>query len=69
MVLGGKDRVFHPGLPGQGRPNLWVILAWVEFIEIRLVSFVADALNTPHPFPPGRNGIQTPMDEHAKPVG
>ena len=51
VVLGGKNRVFHPGLPGQGRPNLWVILARIELLEIRLVSFGADALNTAHPFP------------------
>ena len=66
VVLGRDDHVFHPGILREGGP-----LAGVEFhrVELRGQLFVFRDRDffVPHePLSLRRNGIETPVDEHAE---
>ncbi len=68
VVLGGDDEVPHARLLRRSRPGFGVVEVGVEVIEVGLIRFVGDAFTVLHPLVSGRQGIQPPVDEHAKPV-
>ena len=55
------------GLGGFG-PGPGVIQIGIEMLEILLVFFFGDAFPVLDPFVPGRQRIQTPMNEHAETI-
>lgn len=67
VVLGGEHGVFHARRLGRLGPGVSVIEIGIEMLKIFLVFFLRNALPAFHPFMPGGQGIQSPMNEHAEP--
>ena len=68
MVFRRDDEIRHAGLFGGFGPFLRIEHVRIEQIEILLVLFIGDLLIMADPFMPRQHGIQSPMDEHAKPI-
>ena len=67
VMLGGHDHILHPRPLGRIHPGAHIAVSGVEFLPIGVICFVGDALDAAHPLASGRNGIQSPMDEHSEP--
>ena len=66
MVLGGEDHVLHAGLFGSAGPLLGVKVHGVKLVEEGHVVLLGHLLHAAHPLAPGGDGVQPPVDEHAK---
>ena len=65
-MLGGDDYIFHTCLLRHSCPIFWIKEIGVEIIEILLILFVGQPFMVLHPFVTGRQGIETPVNEHSE---
>ena len=65
VVASREHHVAHVGLFGQPHPGIGIIFLWCEFGRQRSVFLVGDVLLVHHPLAPGRDRVDSPMDEHA----
>ena len=67
VVLGGHDHVPHPRRLGHVHPFPHVAVHGVELMEIGVIRFAGNPLRTADPLPPGGDGVEPPVNEHAEP--
>ena len=67
VVLGGEDDILHPCPSGGFDPLCRVVVRGGELPEIGQVVLLRHLLGAAHPLPPGGDGVQPPVDEHAEP--
>ncbi len=68
VVLGGDDEVLHARPGGGFRPDLGVVQVRVEVLEIPVVDVIGDLLDMLHPFVPGGEGVDAPVDEETETI-
>ena len=66
MVLGGQNHIAHPRFFSRLHPGFRICCRRIKFPKERHILLLRHPFIAAHPFPPGRNGIKPPVNEHAK---
>ena len=68
MVLGGDDKILHPGIRGGRGPLFRIVQIGVKVAEILVVHLRRDPFVAFQPFVSCAKRVQSPVNEHTKAV-
>ncbi len=68
VMLGGQHDVFHPGIQRALCPQVRVVAAGIEMIEINAILFNRDLFAVAHPLVAGGQRIQPPVNKHPEAI-